>query len=64
MAKNKIASLAIIKDAKIKPECGDLNFSGFDYTPEQYATIAKWVKDKEQLTITMEPTQKKLPGTE
>jgi len=57
----KIASLAIIKEAKIKPACGELSYSGFDFTAEQWQQIADWVKDKEQLIITMQPIQKNLP---
>lgn len=57
-----IETLAVIKDCKIKPECGDLNFSGFDYTSEQYKQIAEWVKGKEQLICSMRPAQENLPG--
>ena len=65
MSKNdlpKISSLAVIKEAKIKPSCGDLSYSGFDFTAEQYQQIADWVKDKEQLMVTMQPIQRNLPG--
>lgn len=58
-----IETLAVIKEAKIKPQCGDLNFTGFDFTSEQYKQIAVWVKNKEQLICSMRPAQENLPGT-
>jgi hypothetical protein len=59
-----IESVAIIKDAKIKPQCGELNHIGFDFTPSQYAQIARWIKNKETLVVSMRPAQKNLPGME
>ena len=61
--KEKIASVAVIKKCIIKADCGDMQFDGFDYTSEQYEQIAEWVKAKEPLLVTMEPTQKRLAGT-
>jgi len=58
----KISSIATIKEAKIKPACGELSYNGFDFTPEQYQQIADWVKDKEPLMVTMQPLQRNLPG--
>jgi len=61
MAKDKmtnvIKSVAKIKDIKIKPECGDIKFDGFDFTQDQYRRLAGYVKDKTRLTISIEPEQ-------
>ena len=56
----KIASMAVIKKAEIKPECGNLSFDGFDFTAEQYEQVADWVKGKERLLVTIEPMQGRL----
>ena len=57
-----ISSIATIKEAKIKPACGELSYNGFDFTPNQYQQIADWVKDKVPLMVTMQPLQRNLPG--
>ena len=51
---NQISTCGTIKDVKITPECGKLNFNGFDFTPSQYRQLAELVKNKEEVTITIQ----------
>jgi len=53
----KITSEATIKKAAVLPACGDIDFAGFDFTSDQYRQIAKWVKEKTRLKITIEAKQ-------
>jgi hypothetical protein len=51
---------AIVKDCKITDECGKLNFSGSDFTPDQYKLIAKLVKTKAAVNLVLQPIQEEL----
>lgn len=68
MAK-KIAAKVKIKEATLKPsEIGSgfisVKFDGPEFSRSQEESITKWMDGKEELLLTLEPTQKKLPGTE
>jgi len=43
-----------IKDVKIKPECGELNFEDLHFQTPEFKKIAQLIEDKEQLQITVE----------
>ena len=58
---NVITSIAVIKDCKIKPECGVLNFDGFNFTAAQYKQIALLIADQEAVEVSFAPVQKALP---
>ena len=55
-----ISSIATIKKCIVKPECGDLQFEGFQFTGDQYKLISQWIEEKEPLVIKIEPAQKQL----
>jgi hypothetical protein len=56
----KIATLARIKDCKITPECAEMKFEGFNFTPDQYREIAEIIKEKIAVMVTITETNKKL----
>jgi len=62
MAK-KIAGTAKLKQIIIKPDCVDLRFDSLSLSPDQIGELSRWEKGKEELKITMELTQGRLPGT-
>lgn len=67
MAK-KIAAKAKIKEVTLKPsELGSgfisVKFDGLEFSRSQEKEITTWMDGKEELLVTLEPVQKKLPGT-
>ena len=50
----KITGQGKIKDAKIKKECGELNFDGLNFLADDFKRIAQLVEDGEPLQITVE----------
>ena len=58
----KIKTEAIIKNVKITPECGKLDFEGCDFTSQQYKDLSVIVKEKEKVYITIEPIQETMFG--
>ncbi len=65
MAAKKIASKTTIKEVKAKVTGTHVIFNKFDITSEQAARLMDLAKDKEsgEVTVTIEPTQERLPGT-
>ena len=51
---------AKIKDCKITDECGKLNFTGCDFTPDQYKMIATIIKTAESVNLIIQPVQNPL----
>ena len=60
---NKLKSHAIVKKCIMRPDCGDLQFEGFQFTGEQYKTISEWIALKEELIIIIESVQQPLKLT-
>mgnify|MGYP001283825942 FL=1 len=52
---NEIASLASIKKCLTDSEGDKPTFTGLVFSSDQYKKLAKWVKDGEEVTITLEP---------
>jgi len=55
-----IRAIGSIKDCKIKQECAEMNFLGFQFTGEEYKKISKFIQDKEALTFIIIPNQAEL----
>ena len=65
MAKNKkIASTTTIKEVTGKSNGVQVKFGRFDFTSGQAEKLMDLAKEKEEVKVTIEQTQEKLPGME
>lgn len=64
MASKKIGSNTVIKEVSTKADGVHVKFGKFSFEPGQAEKLMDLAKGKEKVTVTIEPHQKKLPGTE
>lgn len=62
MAGKKIASNTVIKEVSAKAGGVHVKFGKFSFATGQAEKLMDLAKDKETVTVTIEPNQKKLPG--
>ena len=62
MAK-KIKSKAVVKKVVMTDKGPSVSFGNFEFTTGQAEQLGDLAKSKEEVLITIEPTQDKLPGT-
>ena len=63
MAKKKIASKTLIKEVTGKPNGVQVKFGKFDLISGQAEKLMDIAKDKEEVIVTIEQAQERLPGT-
>ncbi|MBN2377039.1 MAG: hypothetical protein JXD22_11600 [Sedimentisphaerales bacterium] len=60
----KIQMQAFIKSCKITAASGELTVSGLQSSNDEYEKIAELIKEKEVVTLTLEPVQDRMFGDE
>lgn len=50
-----ITTTGTIKKCTINPACADLSFDGLQLTQDDYRLVADWIKNHEEITLTIKP---------